>query len=285
MADEQRPPLPAPLSRSLDRAAMERVLARAAELQAHTAEPGESMTEQQLIELGKEVGITAEHLRQAIAEEQTRVAVPTDTSGIGGLFGPPLATASRIVHGSPAAVLAKLDQWMLKEECLQVKRRYTDRITWEARRDFLGNIKRGFNLGGRGYALTRAAEVAGTVVPIDENRALVRLDADLGFARRRSVGWGSASAGGGLLGAAGLVAFAATAGGSAVLAAVIGGVWAIAGVGGFVGLAAGQRKQVARAQLALEQVLDRLEHPEQRGGGGAASLIEAITSAVAVRNR
>ena len=283
MADKDASNLPAPLPRSLDRAAMDRVLARAAELQASSAEPGESLTEQQLLDLGKEVGITAEHLRQALAEEQTRIAVPADTTKLGGLFGPPVATASRIVRGKPAAVLAQLDRWMLSEECLQVRRRFTDRVTWEPRRDFLGSIKRGFNLGGRGYALSRADEVAGTVVAIDEGRVLVRLDADIGLARRRNVGWGSVMAGGGVVGAGGLVLFAATAGGSAIVAGAVGAVWALGGAAGLFGLASSQRKVVQRAQLALEQVLDRLEHPDPRSA--SSNLLDAIASAVVIRDR
>ena len=51
------------------RGALERVLARAAELQSASGDAPESdaMTEAQLIELGKEVGLSPEHLRQALA--------------------------------------------------------------------------------------------------------------------------------------------------------------------------------------------------------------------------
>jgi len=52
----------------LDRAALERVFARAAELQAHLPDAPEQLTEKQLLDLGNEVGIPAEHLRQALAE-------------------------------------------------------------------------------------------------------------------------------------------------------------------------------------------------------------------------
>ena len=49
----------------LDRAALERVLARATELQAHLADTPDHLTEKQLLELGSEVGISADHLKQA----------------------------------------------------------------------------------------------------------------------------------------------------------------------------------------------------------------------------
>ena len=54
----------------LDRAALERVLARATELQARLADAPDELTEKELLELGTEVGIPAEHLRQALAEER-----------------------------------------------------------------------------------------------------------------------------------------------------------------------------------------------------------------------
>ena len=59
------PDKPAPSGRPLDRAALERVLARASELQAGTNEPTEAMTKEQLIELGKEVGLAPEYVASA----------------------------------------------------------------------------------------------------------------------------------------------------------------------------------------------------------------------------
>ena len=56
----------------LDRASLERVLARAAELQGTSGDPVEEFTEEQLLDLGKEVGLSPQNLRQALAEERTR---------------------------------------------------------------------------------------------------------------------------------------------------------------------------------------------------------------------
>src|SRR3954468_10763717 len=97
---DPRPPVPRPPSAKLDRASLERVLARAAELQgvAGDATDAEQFTEEQLIELGKEVGLSAQHLRQALAEERTGSIVRTEESA-GGLFGPSTVRASRTVPG------------------------------------------------------------------------------------------------------------------------------------------------------------------------------------------
>jgi len=250
--------------RALDRAALERVLARASELQAGTGDVGESMTEEQLIELGKEVGLSPEHVRQAIAEEATRVAVqqPEGTSP-STVFGPMTAWTQRVIAGSQADVMARIDRYMQNEESLTVRRRFADRITWEARRDIVGSIRRGFGIGGRRYALARADETGATVVPVDNGRVLVRLDATFAESRRRSVLGGGSLAGAGLVGGGGLVAVAATFPGSSMaIALLIGGAWAAMGGAGFAAVAKSYRSSVKHAQLALEQALDRLEHGE-----------------------
>src|SRR4051794_15791070 len=116
-----------PTSPRLDRSALERVLARAAELQSVGGEAGEGVTEEQLVELGKEVGLSAQHLRQAMAEERTRTILPSDETGMSArLFGPGHASASRTVAGRPRDVLATIDSWMQREELLQVKRHFAD---------------------------------------------------------------------------------------------------------------------------------------------------------------
>src|SRR5678815_5884413 len=84
----------------LDHATIERVLARAAELQTTEGEDGESkLSESQLIEIGKEGGMNPTTLTQALAEERSRGAVPEDQSLLSSITGPAVATASRIVRG------------------------------------------------------------------------------------------------------------------------------------------------------------------------------------------
>lgn len=255
------PQTPAPL----DRAALERVLARAAELQAGQAEPAEQMSEAQLVEVGKEVGISPEHVRLALAEERTRVQLPEAHGVIGGLFGGEGVTASRVIIGSARDLLERLDDWMQKEEALRAKRRFTDRLTWEARRDFLGTVQQGLNFGGRAYALTSADEVGATVVQVDPQRCMVRLDASLAASRQHHVTGGAIAAGTGVLGLGGLVTLSAwLPGGSVAVGALLGLVSATGGGMIAYAVALSQRRRIARAQLALEQVLDRLERGEIR---------------------
>jgi hypothetical protein len=252
----------------LDRDALDRVLARAAELQAHTAGGGEgALSEAQVVDIGKEVGISTQHLRQALAEERGRLTLPPDEGLAGRIAGPGFATASRTVTGNPEQVMASLVEWMEREECLQIKRRFPDRITWEPRRDFIGNIKRGLNIGGRGYMLTRASEVGATALAVDESRTLVMLDADLSQTRRGRITGGAVTAAGGVLAGAaplgiGAVILPDPSFAFFLLGGAIAAAGSLAGALGGLGIARTHRGVVERAQLALEQILDRMERPD-----------------------
>jgi hypothetical protein len=285
MADEPKPPTPptaqvpaaapAPAPETpapLERAALERVLARAAELQAADADTGEvTLTEAQILDVGNEVGIPAKHLRQALAEERSRVAVPVERGRVAAIFGSATVSASRTVRGTPAALFEKLDDAMQREESLREKRRFADRIAWEPRGGMATEFRRLMNVGGHGYRLARAEEVSATVIAIDAERSIVRLDASLANVRKQRIagGGGMAVAGGvtsGVLLALGVMAAVAA---LPVAAAVVGGYF----------VARSHSPQVAGAQLALEQLLDRLE----RGELQRPSLLSAITSSAGLR--
>src|SRR6478736_8138622 len=168
------PSNPKPPARRIDRSSLERVLARASELQAGSGETPDEFTEDQLLDLGKEVGLSPQHLRQALAEERTRSVVPEDESGVSAsLFGPSRVRAERTVPGKSDDVLGSIDVWMQRTELLIVKRHHADRIVWEPRHDFLVGIKRALKVGGRDYALSQAFEASATVVQVDEGRVHV----------------------------------------------------------------------------------------------------------------
>ena len=69
------------------------------ELQAHLPDAPDQLTEKQLLELGNEVGISSDHLRQALAEERTRVVLPEETGVVGSWFGSTMAAASACRSG------------------------------------------------------------------------------------------------------------------------------------------------------------------------------------------
>jgi len=262
-------------SQGLDRGALERVLARAAELQVGSGEPEEVLTEDQILELGKEVGLSAQHLRQALAEERTRVALPPDRGGVSAaLLGGARVGASRVVPGRPRDILEAIDTWMQRQECLQVKRQFSDRIVWEARRDLVGTIRRALNVGGRGYALARAFEVAATAVAVDSSKTIVRIDADLTSFRRSLA---RQSAGATTLGiAAGGTMVALHFAIAAAVAPVV-----LVGAAAFYAARGINARTATAAQLALEQLLDRLERGEiTKPQPSILSVLAAAASAV-----
>lgn len=253
MGDTVRP------GQRLDRAAFERVVLRAAQLQAGDRDLDEGLTEDDLVRLGGEVGIPAAYLRQALLEERTRASVPEERGLRSWLTGPRRLVAERTVRGSAAEVRAALEHWMTAGELLTVKRRFPDVVAWEPQKGTMASLKRSFRVGGRDYVLAGAREITGQVGEVAPDRAHVRLVADLGNTQEAHLG-----------GAAALtVAGAAAAGvllvlGFAELVAVLP---APAAALGGVAVARARRRQLDRYQTALEQVLDGLEHGEIRPPG------------------
>src|SRR3954468_18287072 len=263
-ASDEKPPAPVAVAGRqtlLDRQALECVLARAAELQGTAAIPESSdlISETQLLEIGKEVGLSAATLNQALAEERTRINVPEERGLIAQIAGAGYATATRTVAGNARDILTTIDTWMVRDECLQVQRRFADRITWEPQRGLFGKLRRTVSVTGRGFYLMDASQVSATVLPVDSSRVVVRLDADIHPSRSRRVG---ASGFVGALGLAvsGLVGLGLIIANLPLLVAAGATVIPIAGSGiGAYQIAKSHRNVLSSVQLALEQVLDRLE--------------------------
>ena len=256
----------------VNRGALERVLSRAGELQAATGDAPESdaMTEAQLIELAKEVGLAPEHVRQALAEERARGEPDAqDDSKIMALIGRRRVSAQRVVPGKPDVVLAALDKWMLSEEWLRVKRQQRDRMVWEPRRDLLAGLRRAF--GGRSHALHATTDVAATVVSAHNDHSLVALTADLAAQRstlavHASVWMGFGAAATGALTLMGFMTLIA-----------IAPVLVVVPVAAY-GVQRAMTSSVNRTQLALEQILDRLER--RQTDTRPPSLLQMINSAL-----
>jgi len=244
------------------------VLARAAELQGIGGSERDSdvITEERLLDIAKEAGLTLTTVRQAMAEERTRISTDSDEDSrwLVRVAGPTMVSASRTIPGEPEAIIAYLDSYMQREEFMQVQRRFTDRVTWEARNDWVAAIKRGLRAGGRSYQLSRARQVAATVVPVDNSRCLVRLDADLATSRTGVVRAGGAVAATGIVAGGALGAGAALANAAVVITAGVAAFpLVIAGAGAYLILRR-HHGFAERMTLALEQVLDRLEYGETR---------------------
>jgi hypothetical protein len=243
-----------PSTSRIDRGALERIIQRAAELQAGERDIGEGLTESELLHLGDEVGIPASYLKRALLEERTRAVATVEPGFTGWLAGPTRLAAQRTIPGEPQRLRDALSQWMTESELLTVKRRFPEQTSWEAKQDVFSSIKREFKVGGRSYQLSRAKEIVGQVVPLESGRAHVRLVADLSNTRRAHLSSAATVAGAGAI--------------ASVIGVTLGVMLPVAlvplGLGLLTALAVARRRRgtMERVQVSLEQVLDRLEHGE-----------------------
>ena len=83
----------------LDREALERVIRRATELQAGERATGDGLTTDEVVALGREVGIPPQHLHQALLEERARTGMDA-TGPLDRVAGPGTIQAQRVVQGS-----------------------------------------------------------------------------------------------------------------------------------------------------------------------------------------
>ncbi|GBD31732.1 MAG: hypothetical protein KatS3mg081_1475 [Gemmatimonadales bacterium] len=246
--------LPSPPDPRLDRAAIERIIQRAAELQAAEKDLSEGLSEEDLIALGKEVGIPERYLRQALLEERSRADFSAGRGWLSGLLGPHRVAAGRAIARERAEVERDLHRWMSEGELLQVKRRFGRQVTWEAQQGAFATLRRAFRAGGRRYTLARAREVSGQVVELEAGRCFVQLSVDLSHNVVQYLAGALV-----LLGAGALFSAVGMALGVLLPVAIAP---ALIAVPAAWAVARSRRRKVEEFQLAAEQVLDRLEHGE-----------------------
>ncbi len=170
---------------------------------------------------------------------------------------------------------AALNRWMAEGELLQVKRRYPDQTTWEAQQGAFASLKRAFSSRGRRYVLARAREVAGEAIELDTRHCQVQLVADISNAFSEQLTGATVLTGAGLAGSGVALAVGVVAP-FAIIPAAVCGLLA-------VGVARRQRQRAAETSIALEQVLDRLEHGEldvRPAGGPLVQAAEEIRRAL-----
>jgi hypothetical protein len=238
----------------IDRAALERIIRRAAELQTTEHDSTDGLTSDELLALGKEVGIPGRYLQQALLEERTRLGTVPSRGVVDRVAGPGQVTAQRVVRGEPQAIEQNLLTWIDRNELLCVQRHQSGRITWEPLSGFQAAIRRStaaIGSGKRPFMLSRAATVSATIVPLESGYAHVTLSADARKARGEYIGGGAALAGAGVAGTAVLVAL------GALLPVALIPLPVALGLG--YGVVRRYGPAVERIQLGLERALDFLE--------------------------
>jgi hypothetical protein len=239
----------------IDRAALERVIRRAAELQTAEREIGETVTSDELISLGREVGIPVRYLQQALLEERTRLGSPGANGLLERVAGPAEVAAQRVVQVDPEAVERNLIRWMESNELLCIQRQQPGRIIWEPIRGLQAAIRRStaaFGAGKRPFMLSRATTVSATILPLESGYSHVVLAADARKVRGEYLASGAALASVGAAGTATMVAL-----GALLPVALLPLPFAL-GFG--YTLLRRYSPALARMQLGLERALDSLEH-------------------------
>ena len=247
----------------IDRAALERIIQRAAELQTADRDPAEELTPDQVVELGREVGIPERYLQRALLEERIRLVAPPATGPWGRIAGPAEVVAQRTVPGTVDSVEAALLEWLEEKELFCVQRRQPGRITWEPQGGMAAAFRRSTAAWSRGASamlLGRADTVSATTIALEPGWCHVALTAEARKARAEYVGGGAALAGAGMVGSGLMVVL------GALLPVALVPLPLALGIG--YGVARRYGHALARLQLGLERALDNLEQhgaePERR---------------------
>jgi hypothetical protein len=255
MTDEPRSPA------QLSRADLDRVIRRAAELQFQEgADDGGTLSEDEILRIGGEVGLEAGHVRRALGEVRAQALVPALPPDVGPLrrvIGDAHVRADRVVPGDAPEVEERLVRWLSRQESLHSVRRRAGVSLWEPAEGVVAQLQRGLKWGGQRYELAQARQTELSVQSLEDGFSLVTVTADVRNLRMEQ--GGGPVIGFGLLGGAGAVAATiAVFPPAAIVAAGVVGI----GLGGLGGAAVGRstfHQKAERVRLAAEGLLDRLE--------------------------
>jgi hypothetical protein len=275
--------MPDNLPSRVDRAAIERIIQRATELQTGERDLADGMTPDEIVSLGKEVGIPERYLKQALLEEHGREDLPAANGFLDRAFGAATITAQRVLRGSVEDAERGLLTWMETQELLTLQRQQPGRIAWEPVRGMQAAIRRSSAvLGGKKpFMLTRASLVTATVTPLETGFCHVALTADLRPARA------------GFVGGVAAIGALTTAASAALL--IMSPFWIVAlapipifASVGWWGVAKQFRPIAERTVLGLERALDHLERGEvkpshalpPRSGGVMGMMLDEVRKAL-----
>lgn len=254
-------------ARRLSTEQMEAVVRRAVELQAQEADTGSDagITEEELVRIGRELGITPAHMRRAMAELSASAAPPANLGE--RVLGATHVRTGRAVPGNADDVRRHIERYLIESQYLAVLRRLPDRTLYEKSSGLQVEVTRAIDATraalrggghqpriGAGFDMRTARTVEVAVAPLEAGYCHVSFAVDLG--NQRTGYWAGISAAGGF-GAVGIGAVAAVA--IAPPAALL----ALPALGVAVyGARASYGSLVERARLHLEALLDHLERSE-----------------------
>ncbi len=176
---------------------LEQLIARASVLQ-HADGDGDQrlLSEQEVVAIGQEVGLSSEHVKRALAEYRADALAPPapeDHPLVERVVGPAYARARRVVPGSADVVHRQLERLLVEQERLRPRRQRGTASVWEPNQSLGSRITRALDLEGRGYELSQLESLGISVAGADASSSLVTLTADMREARKEQLqGWGIA---------------------------------------------------------------------------------------------
>jgi hypothetical protein len=189
----------APRAGDFDRDAAERVLRRAIELADDVSDRSEwGISEQALIEAADELGIDPAVVRRAATEERVGSLVEHHPRA-DRLVGPAVVGVSRILDVPGDEALARVDRWLRRHGALR-RQRLDDGsggggvAHYTRRSDPAAGVQRALRSVAGHEDLGRVRRLAVTCAPIDAERSLVQLRADLTSERTIALAGGSSVA-------------------------------------------------------------------------------------------
>lgn len=261
------------LTPKFDQEALQRILQRAAELQAGERDVTGSLDGKEVLALGRDVGIPEHYLRQAMLEEGQVREIQEPAGWIDDMMGPASIHANRVLRGDPHAVEDALVRYLETEEVFGVIRRSEGQVMLEPVGGWQAAVRRA--TGSKRFMLKKAERVSATIVPLEPGLSQVILRANLRDVRRGYIG-----------GAAALLSTAVA--GTIVLGA-LNAFWPILlmplpGAFGFSwAIGKAYKTEVERAQLGLECALDHVERGAVRASHqlpGRKTMLDTVISEI-----
>lgn len=263
---------PIPPGRAVTRQELELVIRRAVDLATQQADAGDAISEDEVVRIAGEVGLSPQYVRRALFELPTlrRAQQPTLAAR---LLGECEVSAERVVPGDAEAVLRRVEQYLTTREYLLVRRQRSGQLLLAPADDAISKFARAITRSGRRFQLARASEVGVVAESADETHARVNIDVNLeeprhdAFVSGGVLGTFLGLVGGNVMAAAGAGMAVALHAATAVLIASGVGL-GIAGLAGGVwgGLAISRRmfhRRLEDAHAEADALLDRLEAGER----------------------
>lgn len=174
---------------------LERIIARASVLQNALGDSeARRLSEEEIISIGREVGLSAEHVRRALAEYRADSLVPPEPVEhplVARLLGPGHARARRVVSGDPVELHRRFEHHMITRERMRAVRLRSTESVWEPDTSWSGKLGRALDFNGQGHEVAKLNTVGIVTAPASSTEAMVTLTADVREERKEQLmGWG-----------------------------------------------------------------------------------------------